>query len=337
MCHSERSEESQSHEETKTLLSGRMLRFAQHDNKKSVKLSKYSIPSHLLSFDVEEYFHVESASGIYDCPQWDSLQKRLAPAVDTILHLLSDHQTSATFFILGWVAQQERQLVRQIAEQGHEIASHGMSHRMLNLLNPETFRRELLDSRRLLEDICGAPVIGYRAPTFSITRRTAWALDVLAETGFAYDSSVFPVRHDRYGVPEAPTVPHLAIGPGSGKILEIPPLTLPLRRMNIPVGGGGYLRLLPVRLIGLALQKVQRLNQIGMIYLHPWELDPDQPVLPMRRLSRWRHRVGLRRTEAKLSWLLQQFQFGSVAQGLENLKAAVATTYTYDSPNSIVV
>ncbi len=278
---------------------------------------------------MEEYFQVESASGIYDSSQWDTLQKRLAPAVETILQLLSDHQTSATFFILGWVAQHEGQLVRQIAEQGHEIASHGMSHQMLSRLEPETFRCELLDSRRLLEDLTGSPVQGYRAPTFSITRKTAWALDVLAETGYVYDSSIFPVRHDRYGVPDAPVVPHIAIGPGTGRILEIPPLTLPLNRINIPIGGGGYLRLLPVRLMGLALQKAQRRNQIGMIYLHPWELDPGQPVLPMGRLSRWRHRIGLRRTEVKLSWLLQQYQFGSVTQGLEDLKAAVATTYTY--------
>jgi len=138
------------------------------------KTNKYSATSHLLSFDVEEYFQVESASGIYDYTQWDSIPKRLAPAVDKILHLLADHQTLATFFILGWVAQHERQLVQQIAEQGHEIASHGMSHRMLNRLNPEEFRRELLDSRRLLEDISGRPVTGYRAPTFSITRTTAW-------------------------------------------------------------------------------------------------------------------------------------------------------------------
>ncbi|MBW1812069.1 MAG: DUF3473 domain-containing protein [Deltaproteobacteria bacterium] len=160
---------------------------------------------------------------------------------------------------------------------------------------------------------------------------------MLGEAGFAYDSSIFPVRHDRYGVPEAPTVPHFALGPGAGKILEIPPLTLPLRRMNIPVGGGGYLRLLPARLIGLALRKVERRNQMGMIYLHPWELDTDQPVLPMGRLFRWRHRVGLRRTEAKLSWLLQQFQFGSVAQGFKDLKATVETTYTYGSPDPTVI
>jgi polysaccharide deacetylase family protein (PEP-CTERM system associated) len=303
----------------------------------SAKTNKYSATSHLLSFDVEEYFQVESASGIYDCTQWDAIQKRLAPAVDKILHLLADHQTSATFFILGWVAQHERQLVEQIAEQGHEIASHGMSHRMLNRLNPGEFRRELLDSRRLLEDISGKPVIGYRAPTFSITRNTAWAIDVLAETGFEYDSSIFPVRHDRYGVPEAPSRPHFALGPGAGKILEIPPLTLPLRHINIPVGGGGYLRLLPARLIGLALKKAQSRNQTAMIYLHPWEFDPDQPVLPMRRLSRWRHRVGLRRTEAKLSWLLQQFRFCGVAHVFEDLKAAVETIYTYGSPDSTVV
>ena len=284
---------------------------------------------HLLSFDVEEYFQVEAAVNVFDRNQWNSISKRLPPFIDQILQLLENHKTRATFFILGWVAQHENQLVRKIAELGHEIASHGMSHRMLKGLTPDEFRRELLDSRKLLEDISGLPVKGFRAPTFSLTRATAWAIDVLAESGFSYDSSVFPVRHDRYGVPEAPTGPHYAIGPGAGKILEIPPLTLPFMGMNIPVGGGGYLRLMPVRLTGFALRHAQNHNSSGMIYLHPWEFDPEQPVFPVGLLNNWRQRVGLKRTAEKLSWLLKHHKFVSVSQLLQDLKTTTKTSYDY--------
>jgi polysaccharide deacetylase family protein (PEP-CTERM system associated) len=285
--------------------------------------------THLLSFDVEEYFQVEAAAGVNDPGQWDSIPKRLPPAVDKILQLLSEYQTKATFFILGWVAQRDRRLVQQIAEQGHEVASHGMSHRMLNCMTPDEFKQELIESRDVLEDISQKPVLGFRAPTFSLTRRTAWAIDVLTDTGYAYDSSIFPIRHDRYGIPDAPTVPHTAVGPNGGQILEIPPLTLSVGRMNLPAAGGGYLRLLPVRLLGLALKKAQRRKQLGMIYLHPWELDPEQPVLPLSWLANWRHRVGLKRAEAKLTWLLKNYPFTNVAQKFDDLKNNLHTTYTY--------
>ena len=286
--------------------------------------------SHMLSFDVEEYFQVEAAAiGGVGPEQWDSFQKRLAPCVDRILQLLSDYGASATFFILGWVAQHEGDVVRRIAGAGHEIASHGMSHSMLHRLTPERFRDELLQSRKLLEDISGRPVVGYRAPTFSITHQTAWAIDVLAETGYRYDSSIFPVRHDRYGVPDAPRFIHHAIGPGGGKVLEIPPLTLRAMRMNWPVGGGGYLRLLPVSLVVHALNKAQKTGRPGMIYLHPWELDPGQPILPMGRFTRWRHRVNLRKTDAKLRRLLQKFKFLSVVESLKVCAGDIRQTYTY--------
>jgi len=214
---------------------------------------------HLRSFDVEEYFQVEAAVRAGLGPDdWTRLQKRLSPAVDRCLQALADHQTTATFFVLGWVAQHEPQVVRRIADAGHEIASHGMTHRMLQHLAPDAFRNELLDSRSLLEDIAGQPVVGYRAPTFSVTHETAWAIDVLAGAGYQYDSSVFPIRHNRYGVPEAPTDVHQAVGPGGETVLEIPPLTLRVPGANLPAGGG-YLRLLPVRTVGWALKQAARL------------------------------------------------------------------------------
>lgn len=290
---------------------------------------------HILSFDVEEYFQVEAAAaGGVKPGQWDSFEKRLATSVECILGLLAEYKASATFFVLGWVAQHERSVVRMIADAGHEIASHGMSHTMIGHLTPRQFRGELLRSRKILEDISGKSVIGYRAPTFSITHKTAWALDILAETGYQYDSSVFPVRHDRYGVPNAPRFPHRAVGPSGGEIIEIPPLTVRLVGMNLPVGGGGYLRLLPVSLVIHALNKAQKIRRPGMIYLHPWELDPDQPTLQMSRVNRWRHRVNLGRTAEKLSQLLARFTFLSVRQIMDALASCDTERYLYGFPES---
>jgi len=293
-------------------------------------MPEQSGPRHLLSFDVEEYFHVEAAArGGLRPEQWDSYESRLGPCIDRILALLSTHSTSATFFVLGWVARTEPGLVRRIAEAGHETASHGMSHSMLGRLTPDRFREELVESRKILEDLADGPIVGYRAPTFSLTHETAWALDVLAETGYRYDSSVFPVRHDRYGVPDAPRFAHVAVGPEGGRVLEIPPVTLRMLGANLPAGGGGYLRFLPTRLVAAAIGQATRAERPGMIYLHPWELDPDQPVLPMGRLSRWRHRVNLAKTETKLKRLLRAHRFGSVAGQLDELAGSELTQFVY--------
>ncbi len=274
-------------------------------------------PGHMLSFDVEEYFHAEAVRrGGLDPAAWPGQPRRLAGPVERILAQLAEHRLRATFFILGWVARDQPQVVRAIADAGHEVASHGMSHRMVDTLDRDGFAAELRDSRALLEDLAGRPVRGYRAPTFSVTRRTAWALDALAEAGYAYDSSIFPIRHDRYGVPDAPRWPHRARGPGGGEIVELPPLTLRCMGTNLPAAGGGYLRLFPVWLIGQALAAAQRQGQPGMVYLHPWEFDPDQPVMPMGRLSRFRHRVNLGRTGEKLERLLGRFSFGPASDWL---------------------
>jgi polysaccharide deacetylase family protein (PEP-CTERM system associated) len=286
----------------------------------------------MLSFDVEEYFHAEAAAAGLGRDQWDAMPKRLEAAVERILQLLADHEAGATFFVLGWVARHERAVVEKIARAGHEVASHGMTHAMLHRLTPDEFGRELADSKAILEDISGRPVIGYRAPTFSITRATAWAIDELVGAGFTYDSSIFPIRHDRYGVPDAPPWPHRAVGPAGGSLLEIPPLTMRLLGMNLPVGGGGYLRLLPVGFAAAGLRRVAKAGLPGMLYMHPWEIDPGQPVLPMGALARWRHRVGLARAEGKLRWLLEHFRFRSVAQCLDQVSAQATQSFPYGQP-----
>ena len=204
------------------------------------------------SVDVEDYYQVEVLREFCPRDQWTSFDDRIVSNTSRLLDLATRFSVRGTFFILGWNAQRHPDLVRRIASEEHEIASHGMGHRMLRHLTPDEFHKDLLDSRSLLEDTTGQRVVGYRAPTFSVTRETAWALDVLADAGYQYDSSVFPIRHDRYGVPEAPTGIHRATGPGGGTVLEIPPLTLRLLGTNIPAGGGGYLRLLPVRTVGWA-------------------------------------------------------------------------------------
>jgi polysaccharide deacetylase family protein (PEP-CTERM system associated) len=284
---------------------------------------------HLLSFDVEEYFQAEAAATAAPKDQWEAFPRRLEPVIDRLLEMLAAHRTVATFFVLGWVARHERPLVDRIGKAGHEIASHGVWHRMLGRLTPREFAQDLRDSRRALEDIAGRPVIGYRAPTFSLTHRTAWALDVLAQEGFEYDSSVFPVHHDRYGVPDAPRCVHRATGPDGNGLLEIPPLTLRFARANWPVGGGGYLRLLPIRVVASALRSSAKRGEPGMLYLHPWELDAGQPRLSMTCLSRFRHRVGLRRTAGKLEYLLARFRFACVRDRLNLLRTAAVISYAY--------
>jgi len=283
----------------------------------------------MLTFDVEEYFHVEAVAARLSRERWDTMERRLPAEVDEILQLLAEFDVRATFFVLGWVARNEEAVVKRIAAAGHEIASHGMSHAMLTRLSPVALAAELADSKALLEDMCGQAVAGFRAPTFSVMHGTAWALDALTRCGYAYDSSVFPVRHDRYGVPEAPTMPHWAVGPEGGRLLELPPLTLRMLGANLPVGGGGYMRLLPTGLMAKGLRRCESQGCGGMIYLHPWEFDPGQPVLPMSRVGRWRHRVNLHKTHAKLRRLMQRFAFTDVRSQLPTLRERASQTFPY--------
>lgn len=285
---------------------------------------------HALSFDVEESFQVQAAAdGGVGVDDWCNYERRLPAQVNRVLDLLAEHHVTATFFVLGWVAQHEPDVVRRIAAAGHEIASHGMGHAMLSELTAEAFRGELRQSRALLEDLARSQVTGFRAPTFSIRPDTLWALDVLAEEGFAYDSSIYPIRHDRYGIPGAPAWLHRAVGPAGGSILEIPPLSMRLCGLRLAVGGGGYLRLFPSGMVRRGLKLAEGAGQPGMIYLHPWELDPNHPELPMGRGARFRHHVGSAGAERKLAGLLKRFQFTSTANVLAAVDADSLPLCTY--------
>jgi len=266
-----------------------------------------------LSFDVEEYFHALNLRAAAPIQSWERQERRVAASTYRIMEQLARHQVRATFFFLGWVAERDPGLVRAVHAAGHEIGSHGMSHQMAGELGPERFRAEARDSKRLLEDAISGPVEGFRASTFSITRETEWAFEILAGEGYRYDSSVFPVRHDRYGHPEFSRTP-LIVETGAGPLLEIPMLTLRVCGLNLPAAGGGYLRLLPLVLIQQALWRMNRSGHPGVLYLHPWEFDVDQPRLLNAGLPALRHYFGLARTEPRLERLLKRFRFGPLGR-----------------------
>jgi polysaccharide deacetylase family protein (PEP-CTERM system associated) len=211
---------------------------------------------------------------------------------------------------VGEIARTHKELVRAVQQAGHEVASHSLRHQRILALTPDAFRNDLAESKDVLEQAIGEAVVGYRAPTFSLVRETAWAIDILAEEGFLYDSSVFPVRHDRYGVPDAPRMPFEIVGDRHG-LLELPPATLRIGGINLPVAGGGYFRLFPLAVMNAGVQQLLRRTRPGvaMLYFHPWEFDPDQPRLPLRSVSRWRTYVGMRRSTTRLDTLLARYRF----------------------------
>jgi polysaccharide deacetylase family protein (PEP-CTERM system associated) len=230
-----------------------------------------------------------------------------------ILDLLDEFSVKATFFVLGWVAFRYPRIVGEIDRRGHEVACHGFGHQRLSTLAPSQFRSDIRRSKKLLENICGRAVFGYRAPSYSIVKETLWALDILIEEGFAYDSSIFPVIHDSYGIPGARRFPHV-IERQAGAIREFPLSTLRVgmgnKTVNLPVAGGGYLRLFPVPLIERAFSHINhREHQPAVLYVHPWEIDPDQPRIKAGIKSRFRHYLNLSRTEHKLRYLLSRMQF----------------------------
>jgi polysaccharide deacetylase family protein (PEP-CTERM system associated) len=278
----------------------------------------------IVSFDVEEHDRIEAAAHLtIDAGLKAHYRARLDPSTEWLLDLLAEQQVQATFFIVGQIAEHNPALIRRIAREGHEVASHGWDHRRVHHFTPATFREDISRSKRALEDLTGQPVVGYRAPTFSITRQTAWAIDVLAEMGMLYDSSIYPVRHDRYGVPSAPRSPFVAHGPERG-LLELPPATWRLLGMNLPMGGGGYFRLFPLFCTEAAIRQTGRHSSpaVATLYFHPWEFDPEQQRLPLRSLSRLRTYVGIRRSRAKLAALLPRYRFcraRDVAQQLDSM------------------
>jgi len=265
-----------------------------------------------LTIDVEDYYMVSAFADIVKFADWHNYESRVEKNTHRILNLLNTHNAEGTFFILGWVAERHPALVREIQARGHEIASHGYNHRLVFDLTPKEFRADTSLSKKILEDITGQSVVGYRATSYSIVNRSLWALDILIEEGFQYDSSIFPIHHDRYGMPHAERFPHVIRRP-AGKIFEFPPSTYRLMGHNIPVAGGGYLRMYP---LGITKQAIRRMNnheqQSAIIYFHPWEIDPLQPQLSGRLLSRFRHYVNLSSTFAKLHDLLSNFRFSPI-------------------------
>jgi polysaccharide deacetylase family protein (PEP-CTERM system associated) len=272
-----------------------------------------------LTIDVEDYYQVSAFESVVSFEQWGRFESRVEQNTYRILSILDASRTKATFFILGWIAENYPGLVRAIHAGGHEIASHGYRHRLLYHMREGEFREDTRKSKELLEDICGAAVIGYRAASYSIVHRTLWCLDVLQELGFAYDSSIFPIHHDRYGMPESRRFLHRIPSAVNGGIWEFPLSTVRVGRMNFPVAGGGYLRLLPYRFVRWGLRHINRREkQPAIIYLHPWELDPNQPRIKGSRVSVFRHYVNLGRTESKLHALLKDFSFAPVRDLIAN-------------------
>ena len=268
-------------------------------------------PQVILSFDVEEHHRIEAAAGRHIAPELRAhCTARLEPATRWLLDQLEQRDIRATFFIVGDIARHKPELLRAIHGAGHEIASHGWDHRRVLTMTPAEFRTDVRQSKDALEQVTGEEVLGYRAPTFSITRETPWALDVLAEEGMAYDSSIYPVRHDRYGIASAPRAPFLAAGE-ENTILELPPATLRILGTRIPMGGGGYFRLFPLIFTEWALRQTARTCSpaVAMLYFHPWEFDLEQMRLPLNRLSRFRTYVGLRRSQKRLQSLLGRHRF----------------------------
>jgi polysaccharide deacetylase family protein (PEP-CTERM system associated) len=268
-------------------------------------------PQIILSFDVEEHFRIEAAAGLALNPARETHHRaRLEVSTRWLLELLGRFGARATFFTVGQIAQHNAPLIRDIHRAGHEVASHGWDHQRVLNLTPHSFREDVRRSKEALEGVTGAAVVGYRAPTFSVVRQTAWALDVLAELGLLYDSSIYPVRHDRYGVPGAPRAPFLARG-RDREMLEMPPASLRVLGRNFPMGGGGYFRLFPLFLLEWALAQARRTCQppVAMLYFHPWEFDPWQERLPLGRLNRWRTYVGMSRSRCRLTALLRKYRF----------------------------
>lgn len=261
------------------------------------------------SVDVEDYFHVEALASRVDRASWGDLEYRAEESTRRLLDLLAVHGVRATFFMLGWVARRSPQLVRTIHAAGHEVACHGLNHQMVNKQSPEQFRRETMESKSLLEDAAGVQVRGYRAATYSITRESLWALDILGELGFVYDSSINPIRHDLYGIPDAPRFPYR---PPGAALLEVPITTVELFGRRLPCGGGGYFRLLPYALFSAAVRRVNRTDrQPAVFYCHPWEVDPGQPrIAGLPWKSRFRHYTNLSRMESRLGRLLRDFRWG---------------------------
>lgn len=274
-------------------------------------------PVHHFTVDVEEYFHVSAMEPHIRVEEWDGKESRLRPTMEQLLDLLEEKDAKATFFTLGWVAAKHPWVVRAIVDAGHEVASHGTMHQRVTSLTPARFREDIRNAKNLLEDLSGQPVIGYRAPSFSITADRLWALETLAEEGYLYDSSLFPIRRAGYGLAGGHREPHWLTTP-AGPLLEFPPTTLRWAGQTIPAAGGAWFRLFPLAIFKRAFRDAEANDIPGTFYIHPWEIDPDQPRIPGIPLTtRIRHYGGLGGTLSRLRKMFDEFRFTTIRETYE--------------------
>jgi polysaccharide deacetylase family protein (PEP-CTERM system associated) len=268
-------------------------------------------PTNYLTVDVEDYFQVAAFEKVISTDNWEQYECRVVANTSSILELFDAGRVKATFFIVGWIAERYPDLVLEIDRQGHEIGCHSYQHQKIYNLTPEQFREDTRRAKETLEQIIGKPVKGYRAPSYSITKKSLWALDILAELGFRYDSSIFPVYHDNYGIPDAP---RFAYRLEKQDMMEYPISTVQFPGMNLPIAGGGYFRLFPYWFTRMALRRINRKEKQPFIfYFHPWEVDPEQPrIQGAGAKSRFRHYLNLDKTRNRLEHLLQDFKFGPI-------------------------
>lgn len=285
-----------------------------------------------MTIDVEDYFQVAALSEAIDPGDWHDMEYRAEANTDRLLALLAEKNVSGTFFVLGWVAEKSPALIRRIAVAGHEVACHGFSHQLVYNQSPAVFREETHRAKALLEDQTQQPVNGYRAASYSITAASRWALDILVEEGFTWDSSIFPIHHDRYGMPGSPRFPHRLTTDKGASLVEFPLTTLKLGPFTLPIAGGGYFRLYPYGFSRWGLARCQGEGEPFIFYLHPWEIDPGQPRVSVRPLSRFRHYNNLHRCEGRLRRLLDDFSFTTVEQVLHDKGLLARTVNTGDLP-----
>jgi len=287
---------------------------------------------HAMTIDVEDYFHVAALSGVVKPSQWDQQPSRVVENTQKILNLFNNKNIRGTFFILGWVAERYPDLVKEIAAGGHEIASHGYSHQLIYSQSQAVFREETHRSKEILENLIQTPVEGYRAASYSITKKSLWALDILVELGFKWDSSIFPIYHDNYGIPDTPSEPYIIKSRSGGQLTEFPITAAKQLGLSIPAAGGGYFRQFPYPVFKYLFWSASQKNQVPKIfYLHPWEVDPDQPRFTEASwFSRFRHYTNLHKCESRLIKLIEDFDFGTLSESLETYKQTEAYTNMED-------
>jgi len=295
-----------------------MTLFAKDVTMESSKSTSVPACRHAMTIDVEDYFHVSAFANTIKPADWDNWPSRVEKNTRKLLTLFAEADIKATFFVLGWVAERFPSIVKEIDEAGHEIASHGYSHQLIYNQSPKIFKQETQKSKDILEKIIQRPVTGYRAASYSITAKSFWALDILAELGFTWDSSIFPVHHDRYGVAGSPTEPYTVETPDGHRLSEFPLTTAKVLGMPIPAAGGGYFRQYPYALSKWLFNRASlNGNKPLIFYLHPWEVDPDQPrVVGASALSNFRHYTNLQRCEARLVQMMKDFSFTTVSNVL---------------------